>query len=157
MYNVITIKIRKEETKMTTKYKVYSHNAVDCEGRRFRDVEFSDYVATYEEALEIAEGIATSCFPTDGWSIVARTIDEANFTVTDTVVKKFDYWEEIGKYEAAKRAIKRCIERIEELEKSIARSTNEKRIANKRKAIEEYKKEIEENKKMLDNAPTPMV
>ena len=138
---------------MTTKYKVYSHNAVDCEGRRFRDVEFSDYVATYEEALEIAEGIATSCFPIDGWSIVARTIDEANFTVTDTVVKKFDYWEEIGKYEAAKRAIKRCIERIEELEKSIARSTNEKRIANKRKTIEEYKKEIEENKKILDNAP----
>ena len=142
---------------MTTKYKVYSHDALDCEGRRFGDVEYSDYVATYEEALEIAKGIETSCFPVDGWSIVARTIDEANFTVTDTTVKRFDYWEEIGKYEAAKRRIKRNTEKIEELEKSIARSTNEKRIANKRKTIEEYKKEIEENKKMLDNAPTPMV
>jgi hypothetical protein len=153
MYNVITIKKRKEDKTMTTKYKVYSHNALDCEGRRFGNVECSDYVATYEEALEIAKGIKTSCFPTNGWSIVARTIDEANFTVTDTVVKKFDYWEEIGKYEAAKRSIKRRTEEIEKLEKSIARSTNEKRINEKRKTIEKYKKEIEENKVMLDNRP----
>ncbi len=138
---------------MTTKYKVYSHDALDCEGRRFEDVEYSDYVATYEEALEIAKGIKTSCFPIDGWSIVARTIDEVNFTVTDTKIRKFDYWEEIGKYEAAKRLIKRYTEEIEKLEKSIARSTNEKRINEKRKAIEKYKKEIEENKVMLDNRP----
>ena len=138
---------------MTTKYKVYSHDALDCEGRRFGDVEYSDYVATYEEALEIAKGIKTSCFPIDGWSIVARTIDEVNFTVTDTKIRKFDYWEEIGKYEAAKRLIKRYTEEIEKLEKSIARSTNEKRINEKRKAIEKYKKEIEENKVMLDNRP----
>lgn len=79
---------------MTTKYLLKENWYNDCEGRRasFRTINTFD---TLEDAIEASKKISKKPrFPFEGsWKIVAKTIDEESFTVTEQDTEYyFDTW-----------------------------------------------------------------
>lgn len=122
----------------------------DCEGYNTKWETTEGKFNTIKEAEEKAMATITKGFVNTGdWKIVARTIDEATFTVTEETVKTFVWWEEIGKFESAKKTIENFTKRINEIEASKKNCRTEKGIARKQKEIDEYKEDIEWAKKVL--------
>lgn len=90
---------------MKTMYRTEERIYTDCEGRYTGWVDRTGYV-TFEEAKEAtAKIVKRTGYDTGDWRIVARTIDEEAFTVTDEVVAEFDWWKEVGRKEHLKQAV----------------------------------------------------
>lgn len=129
---------------MKTMYRVEERVYTDCEGK-YSDwaTKSNGYVATVEEAEAIAATVKKeNGWDTGDWRIVARTINEETFTVEESIVESFSWWEEIGCYEHAKKNVERYTKAIAELEASKARCKTANGIARK-------EKEIAWNKEML--------
>ena len=102
-----------------------------------------NYVDTIEEAKELVKDTPHTFPYTGDYRVVAVTMDEATFTVTEKIVINFNYYNEIGKWEEAKREIALCNEYIAEIEASKKRVRTENGMNKKNAEIERYKKRIE--------------
>lgn len=122
---------------MTTKYRVEERVYTDCEGK-YSDwaTKSNGYVDTVEEAETIAATIKkNSGWDTGDWRIVARTLNEETFTVEESIVESFNWWEAVGHRENAKKNVERYTRIIAELEASKARCKTANGIARKEKEI----------------------
>ena len=129
-------------------FKVEERIYTDCEGRNSKWTA-SEFVATIAEAEAIAETI-TAEFPCTGdYRIIATTMDEATFTITEEVVKTFNYWKEVKRVEEAKRTIATYEAKIEEAEEAKKRCRTEAGIAKKDKEIAQYRARIEEENRWI--------
>lgn len=129
---------------MKTMFKVEEMRSTDWEN--IWDDRTNGYVATINEAMEIAETIEYK----DAWNkgiyrIIARTIDEEAFTVVDEII--YEKNDEIEKIENHIENQKRIIKAKEE---AIARSKSEKNIERHKAEIERYEASIV-NAEMLKN------
>lgn len=132
---------------MKTMFKVEERVYTDCEGK-YSDwtTKSNGYVATLEEAKAIAATIKkNSGWDTGDWRIVARTLNEEAFTVEENIVESFNWWEEIGYRENARKNVERYTRIIAELEASKARCKTANGVARK-------EKEIAWNKELLAKA-----
>ena len=125
----------------------YYTNVMEGRGSEWKQVE--DYKSTMEEAEAVAQSIKRGYANNGDWRIVERAIDEETFTVTDTVVKHFDYWKEIGKKEWTEESIKHIEEKIAKEEEGKKRAKTEAGKEKKERKIAEYKKEKERYEEML--------
>ena len=126
---------------MKTMFKVEERVYTDCEGRNSEWTVSNQYVATIEEAQAIADEIKADMVHSGDYKIIATTIDEETFSVTDEVVKEFDMFKATAK-ERAKERIAGYQKKIEEIEASKKNCKTEKGIARKNKEIEDYKRYI---------------
>lgn len=122
---------------MKTMFKVEERVYTDCEGRNSEWTTSNRYVATVEEAQAIADEIKADMVHSGDYKIIATTIDEATFSVTDEVVKEFNMFKA-----KAKERIAGYQKKIEEIEASKKNCKTEKGIARKDKEIEDYKRYI---------------
>ena len=135
---------------MKTMYIIKKKTYTDCEGRYSRWETVKGLFDTAKEAEKTARDTITPGFTSTGdWKVVARTIDENTFTVTEKTIKTFIWWEEVGKFEDAKRTIKDFTEKINNIEASKKRCRTEKGIALKQKEIDQYAEWIKRAKKVL--------
>lgn len=107
------------------------------------------YFNTIEEAQREANKIKPTIIRTGSYTIVARTIDEEKFIVIDKVVKEFDYWKEVKRYENKEKTIAFLKDEIKKLEEAKKRCRTENGIARKNKEIEKAKKGIAEAKAII--------
>lgn len=116
-----------------------------CNGEVIGDTYFN----TIEEAQKEANKIKPTIVRTGSYTIVARTIDEEKFIVIDKVVKEFDYWKEVKRYEIKEKTIAYLKEEIKKLEEAKKRCRTENGIEKKNKEIEKAKKDIQEAKAII--------
>lgn len=134
---------------MKTMYRIDEHRYIDMErGLGTRWEMGKTYYDTAAEAE--ANHIVKKSYVSDGsYKVVERTMDEATFTITETVVKHFDYWKEVAQKEVAQRRIKAGRERLARLEANLKNAKTELGLARKLKEIENQKAEVEEWEKVL--------
>lgn len=132
---------------MKTMFRIEANTYTDCEGRYTEWKAVTEWV-TKEEAMNATENIARSYSMTGDWRLVARTIDEATFTVADEIITTFDWWKEIGRKEDAKRCMKVWEKEIEKAEAIRART--EKGEARKAKAIADAREVYERYRAIVE-------
>lgn len=122
----------------------------DMEGRRIAYREIGKF-ETMAEAKTYANTKITKNkgLNTGNWKIIARTIDEIAFSVTDKQMEYFDWYKNVGRIEDAKKDIVRFTEEINKLELSKANCKTETGIARKDKEIAWYKKYLANAEKIL--------
>ena len=125
----------------------YYTDVMEGRGSEWKQVE--GYKATMEEAEAIAQTVKRGYANNGDWRIVERAIDEETFAVTDTVVKAFDYWQEVGKKVWAEESIKNLEEKIAKEEEGKKRAKTEAGKEKIERKIAENKKEKERYEEML--------
>lgn len=134
---------------MASKF-IISVDVMNCEGRYNGSCEVKQLFNTFEEAQNYANEHITRNFSYSGdYTIIKRTMDEEQFSVTDEVVKEFSYFKEVGRFALAedlKEYYKR--ELAKELENKKRCRTDEGR-ARKDKRIDELVERIAMQDKIL--------
>lgn len=127
---------------MKTMYRIEEHRYTEMErGLGTNWVMVNNYYNTVEEAehnVTVKKDYASN----GSWRIVARTIDEENFTVTEEVIKTFDYWKEVEWKAVIERNIATHTERIAKVEASKKNARTEIGLARKEKEIAWHKAEL---------------
>lgn len=102
---------------------------------------------TYEEAKALSRFVRRDTHTTGDWRIVARTIDEANFTVVDEVVESYSWWDNVGCKENAKDWVRLYTECLADAEAIDVKT--EAGLKRKAKKIAEIKAKLEKYNKIL--------
>ena len=136
---------------MTVKYIVIAQVVADMEGRTTKDFTFGEYVNTLEEAKSLAECVKNdNYYFTGDYRIEKRTIDEIAFTVEDEVVYNYNWYDEVGRKESAKKDVALFNALLEEAIKGLERCKTERGRQGKEKLIARYKEEIDRAEKVLN-------
>lgn len=134
---------------MRTMYFTEERFYTDCEGRSSEYRAIGQY-DTIEEAKAKTADVKKNCgYDTGDWRIVAKTLDETTFTVTEEVVESYDWWEMVGRYNHAEKMAKYYAEDIEKLENSKKNCKTEKGLNRKNAEIERYKNKLAEMENIL--------
>lgn len=132
---------------MRTMYRADVEIYKDCEGRH-TDWEKRGFFETPEDAVKAVCGTTRGYTTSGDYRIVEVTMDEATFTITENVIIRYDYYNEVTRWERAKQDLAHA-----EAELTIANKINAKTeagIARKEKAIAKWTAEIEKINAKMD-------
>lgn len=88
---------------MASKF-IISVDMMNTDGRYNGSCEVKQLFDSFEDAQTYANEYITRNFNYSGdYTIIKRTIDEVQFSVTDEVVKEFSYFKEVGRFTLAEK------------------------------------------------------
>jgi hypothetical protein len=120
----------------------------DCEGRD-TDWEKRGFYETTEEAVKAVCGVTRGYTTSGDYRIVAVTMDEATFTITENVIIRYDYYKEVTRWAWANKDLARAEEELAKANKM--KPKTETGAARKEKAVAKWTAEVEKiNAKMED-------
>lgn len=139
---------------MRTMYRVETREYTDCEARSSKWFVLGDtYYTTKEEAeakaIEKNAKATKNGYFCGDYRVIERTVDEATFTVIDTIVVDYNYFNEVERYEIATRLIETYTKEIARLEASKKNCKTKRGLANIEKVIADCKEKIEKKEKIL--------
>jgi hypothetical protein len=133
---------------MRTMYRADVEIYKDCEGRH-TDWEKRGFYETPEEAVKAVCGVTRGYTTSGDYRIVAVTMDEATFTITENVVIRYDYYKEVTRWARANKDLARAEEELAKANKM--KPKTETGAARKEKAVAKWTAEVEKiNAKMED-------
>ena len=139
-------KERKRIKKMRTMFRADVEIYKDCEGRH-TDWENRGMFETPEDAEKAVCSVTHGYCTSGDYRIVKVTMDETTFTVTEEVVKRYDYFDEVTRWAWANRDLARAEEELAKANK--VNPKTETGMARKEKAVAKWTAEIEKiNTKM---------
>ena len=134
---------------MTVKYIVIAQVIADMEDKSTKDF-MVDQCNTIEGAKNIAKTVVRDHYFTGDYRIVKRIIDEVAFEIIDEIVYNYDWYEEVGIIESAKKDLALFGKLLEETTKGLERCKTERGRQGKEKLIALCKKEIARAEKVLN-------
>jgi hypothetical protein len=140
------IKRKKEDKIMRTMFRAEIETYKDCEGRH-TEWTAKGLFETTEDAVKAVCGTTHGYVTSGDYRIVKVTMDEATFTITEDVIIRYDYYDEVTRWEWAKKDLARAEEELAKANKM--KPKTETGMAKKEKAVAKWTAEIEKiNAKM---------
>jgi hypothetical protein len=132
---------------MKTMFRAEVETFKDCEGR-YTEWTNKGMFETPEEAEKAVCGVTLGYATSGDYRVVKVTMDETTFTITEEVVKHYDYHKEVTRWAWANRDLARAEEELAKANKTNPKT--EIGMARKEKAIAKWTAEVEKIKAKME-------